>query len=81
MGFAARRLWKMNNNYYSAKCQSFEMLVKVKLEVMARCMHYFTIEIKKGGAKKPHEAKVRRAPEFKRAASDALHILTVYHDE
>ncbi|XP_020194312.1 cysteine proteinase inhibitor [Aegilops tauschii subsp. strangulata] len=36
----------------------FERLVKVRQQVVAGCMHYFTIEVKEGGAKKLYEAKV-----------------------
>ena len=36
----------------------FEKLVKVRRQVVAGCMHYFTIEVKDGGDKKLYEAKV-----------------------
>ena len=36
----------------------FERLVKVRQQVVAGFMHYFTIEVKDGGAKKLYEAKV-----------------------
>jgi hypothetical protein len=54
----------------------FERLVKVRLQVVAGCMHYFTIEVSEGGAKKLYEAKVwekawenfKQLQEFKPAA-------------
>jgi hypothetical protein len=54
----------------------FERLVKVRLQVVAGCMHYFTIEVNEGGVKKLYEAKVwekawenfKQLQEFKPAA-------------
>ena len=54
----------------------FERLVKVRLQVVAGRMHYFTIEVKEGGEKKLYEAKVweklwenfKQLQEFKPAA-------------
>uniref|UniRef100_A0ACD5U198 Uncharacterized protein n=2 Tax=Avena sativa TaxID=4498 RepID=A0ACD5U198_AVESA len=54
----------------------FERLVKVRVQVVAGSMHYFTIEVKEGGAKKLYEAKVwekawenfKQLQEFKPAA-------------
>jgi hypothetical protein len=54
----------------------FERLVKVRHQVVAGCMHYLTIEVKEGGAKKLYEAKVwekawenfKQLQEFKPAA-------------
>ncbi|KAM0920741.1 hypothetical protein ACQ4PT_007310 [Festuca glaucescens] len=54
----------------------FERLVKMRLQVVAGCMHYFTIEVSEGGAKKLYEAKVwekawenfKQLQEFKPAA-------------
>ncbi|KAL6839326.1 hypothetical protein ACP4OV_030998 [Aristida adscensionis] len=36
----------------------FERVVKVRQQVVAGTMHYFTVEVKEGGAKKLYEAKV-----------------------
>ncbi|KAG8068200.1 hypothetical protein GUJ93_ZPchr0005g16288 [Zizania palustris] len=36
----------------------FERLVKVRQQVVAGFMYYFTVEVKDGGAKKLYEAKV-----------------------
>ncbi|KAL6609728.1 hypothetical protein ACP70R_039697 [Stipagrostis hirtigluma subsp. patula] len=40
----------------------FERLVKVRRQVVAGTMHYFTVEVKEGGAKKLYEAKVWEKP-------------------
>ena len=57
----------------------FERLVKVRQQVVAGYMHYFTIEVKEGGAKKLYEAKVwekawenfKQLQDFKPAADAA----------
>uniref|UniRef100_A0A0D9V6U8 Cysteine proteinase inhibitor n=1 Tax=Leersia perrieri TaxID=77586 RepID=A0A0D9V6U8_9ORYZ len=40
----------------------YEKLVKVKRQVVAGTMYYFTIEVKEGGANKLYEAKVWEKP-------------------
>ncbi|XP_006644859.1 cysteine proteinase inhibitor 1 [Oryza brachyantha] len=40
----------------------FEKLVKVKQQVVAGTLYYFTIEVNEGGAKKLYEAKVWEKP-------------------